>query len=288
MPNAFRARALLGKVKRRLSSSPPSQTRKPARRAGANGPHRTSRFSAQPGDRLLENPVFVLSSLRSGSTLLRVMLNTHSQIHAPHEMHLGGLHVSFGGPFVEDAMTEIQLDEVQLEYLLWDRVLHRELTRHGKRVIVSKTPSDAFRWRRIADCWPDARFVYLLRHPAAIAESWSRARPNAPIERVVGTVLPYMKAVEDARANRDGLVVRYEDLTADPEREMRRICEFIGVVFEPAMVDYGEADHGSFKAGLGDWGDRIRSGRVHPVDRLPSREEIPDGLIEMSRIWGYL
>jgi hypothetical protein len=54
------------------------------------------------------------------------------------------------------------------------------------------------------------------------------------------------------------------------------------------MVDYGTADHGSFKAGLGDWSDRIRSGKVQPIDRLPSRDEIPAGLVDISDTWGYL
>lgn len=278
---------MLGKVKRRLRPTSPAPAKKAGKKISGKRANR-SKYPALPGDRLLEQPVFILSSIRSGSTLLRVMLNSHSQIHAPHEMHLGGLHLQFGGRFVADAMTEIQLDEVGLQYLLWDRVLHRELTRHGKTVIVNKTPSDAFRWRRIVDCWPDARFIYLLRHPAAIADSWSRAKPDVPLDRIVGTVLPYMKAVEEARAHRDGLVVRYEDITVDPEREMRRICEFIGVEYEPAMVDYGTADHGSFKAGLGDWSDRIRSGKVQPIDRLPSREEIPAGLLDISNAWGYL
>jgi hypothetical protein len=279
---------VLGKVKRRLRPAA-APAKKAAKKAAGKKAHRkTSRYPALPGDRLLEQPVFVISSIRSGSTLLRVMLNTHSQIHAPHEMHLAGLRLQFGGRFIDDAMTEIGLDEVQLEYLLWDRVLHRELTRHGKSVIVNKTPSDAFRWRRIIDCWPDARFIYLLRHPAAIADSWARAKPDAPTERILGTVLPYMKAVEQARAHRDGLTVRYEDITIDPEREMRRICEFIGVEYEPAMVDYGQGDHGSFKAGLGDWSERIRSGKVQPAERLPSRDEIPPGLVEISGAWGYL
>ena len=281
---------MLGKVKRRLRPPPPAPAKRTAAKKAAakKGKRPTSKYPTLPGDRLLEKPVFILSSIRSGSTLLRVMLNTHSQIHAPHEMHLAGVHLQFGGRFADDAMTEIGLDEVALQYLLWDRVLHRELTRHGKTVIVNKTPSDSFRWRRILECWPDARFIYLLRHPAAIADSWSRAKPDAPMARVVGTVLPYMKAIEQARAHHDGLVVRYEDITVDPEREMRRLCDFIGVEFEPAMVDYGAGDHGSFKAGLGDWSDRIRSGKVQPIERLPSRDEIPDALIDISTTWGYL
>jgi hypothetical protein len=285
VPPKSRARAALGKLKRRFGPTAPP----PAKKAAAAKPaRRGSRYQAQPGDRLLERPVFVLSSIRSGSTLLRVMLNSHSQLHAPHEMHLAGLRVQLGGRFIEDAMTEIELDEVQLEFLLRDRVLHRELVRHGKSVIVNKTPSDSFRWRRILDAWPDARFIFLLRHPAAIADSWSRAKPDIPKSRAADAVLKYMRAVEEARKGNDGLTVRYEDITTDPEREMRRICDYLGVEFEAAMVDYGQVDHGSFKAGLGDWSDRIRSGKVQPIERLPAPEEIPPQLVEMSKKWGYL
>jgi hypothetical protein len=287
VPPKSRARAILGKVKRRLrpTVTPPAKKAVPPKPKTAR---RGSKYAAVPGDRLLERPVFVLSSIRSGSTLLRVMLNSHSQLHAPHELHLAGLRVQFGGRFVADAMTEIELDEIQLEYLLWDRVLHRELTRNGKSVIVNKTPSDSFRWRRILDAWPDARFIFLLRHPAAVADSWSRAKPDIPKSRAADAVLRYMVAVEDARTKNDGLTVRYEDITTDPEREMRRICDYLGVEFETAMVDYGQVDHGSFKAGLGDWSDRIRSGKVQPIERLPAPEEIPPQLVDMSKKWGYL
>jgi hypothetical protein len=160
--------------------------------------------------------------------------------------------------------------------------------RHGKQTMVNKTPSDAFMWQRILRCWPDARFIFLLRHPAAVTASWSRAQPEWPRPRVVENVLRYMVAVEAARTRHGGLTLRYEDLTREPERELRRICEFISVPWEPAMLEYGQADHGSFRAGLGDWSERIRSGQVEPVDRLPSDDEIPPPLLKISRTWGYL
>ncbi|MFC7591929.1 sulfotransferase [Nonomuraea antimicrobica] len=43
-------------------------------------------FPAAP--RLVKSPVFVISPVRSGSTLLRMLLNSHSRIRAPHELHL--------------------------------------------------------------------------------------------------------------------------------------------------------------------------------------------------------
>src|SRR4051812_25287326 len=74
---------------------------------------------ATPGDRLLEQPVFVMSSIRSGSTLLRVMLNSHPRIHAPHELHLASIRVDLRGKYAGRAMEEIDLDTARLQYLLW-------------------------------------------------------------------------------------------------------------------------------------------------------------------------
>ncbi|MFD8212331.1 sulfotransferase [Streptomyces sp. NPDC059697] len=55
----------------------------------------------------MDSPVFVLSSVRSGSTLLRVLLNSHSQIRAPHEMHLRTVHVHLSRDFTADAMRAL-------------------------------------------------------------------------------------------------------------------------------------------------------------------------------------
>ncbi|HZC52557.1 MAG TPA: sulfotransferase, partial [Mycobacterium sp.] len=176
MPVPVMVRAVLGKLGRRVRAAQPSAQATPVKAAEEKKsrsmpPSGPSGYPALAGDRLLERPVFVLSTVRSGSTLLRVMLDTHSAIHAPHETHLSDLRVVFNSRLADEAMAEVGLDEVQLEFLLRDRVLHRELTRHGKRVLVNKTPNDAFRWRRIVECWPDVRFIFLLRHPAAIADS---------------------------------------------------------------------------------------------------------------------
>jgi hypothetical protein len=239
-------------------------------------------------DRLVRRPVFILSSVRSGSTLLRVMLNTHSEILAPHELHLSGIKVDLANPYTKRAMREVGLGPNSLQFMLWDRLLHHELMRHHKRVLVNKTPSDAFMCRRILRCWPDARFIYLLRHPAAVTDSWQRARRGWTRDEAGEQVKRYMVAVERARARRGGLTVKYEDITVEPEREMRRICEFIGVTYEPAMVDYGQGEHGAFQAGLGDWGENIRSGKIQRVEQLPAPDEIPASLVGISKKWGYV
>ena len=239
------------------------------------------------GERLVASPTFILCSVRSGSTLLRVLLNSHSQVFAPHELHFRFIRVRLTRRASQRAMAELGLEKESLEHLLWDRILHRLLAGSGKPRIVCKTPSDVFIADRIRACWPDARFIFLLRHPAAIARSRAAVATDRGPERNVEVVLRYGEALEQARQAYDGLTVRYEDLTADPESETRRVCAFLGLDWEPAMLDYGRADHGRYKAGLGDWAEKIRSGAVQPATPPPPLEETPEPLRELAEAWGY-
>jgi LPS sulfotransferase NodH len=243
----------------------------------------------QRADRLVPSPVFLLSTPRSGSTLLRMMLDTHSQICAPHELHLRHVHAS-----VEDkrypklAMEGIGLDDEALEHLLWDRIMHRELGRAQKSVFVDKTPQNVELWQRLVKAWPDARFIFLIRHPASIADSLTAARPKAGRENNELRTLRYAKQLSDAAAELPGITVKYEDLCADPAAVTQRVCAYLGVPWEAGMLEYGAKDHGGFKAGLGDWGQKIRSGKVVAPAPLPAPDEVPERLRGRAKAWGYL
>jgi LPS sulfotransferase NodH len=243
------------------------------------------RSAAPRADRRMTAPVFVMCSVRSGSTLLRVILDSHSQIYAPHELHLKDLRVDLSNQYVEGAMDELGVGQSELEHMLWDRLLEEALIRSGKRILVNKTPDDVFIWRRIVQNWPDARFIFLLRHPAAITRSWHSAR-SWDMDEATDSALRYMEAVEEVRRTLPGITVRYEELTAEPEDTTRRLCEFLGVEWEAQMLDYGGKNHGSLKAGLGDWTSKIRSGRIQQSKPIPT--EIPPRLKDICEAWGYV
>ena len=259
------------------------------RKQGAESRARRRRRAVgeKPGDRLLVAPAFVLCSVRSGSTLLRVLLDSHSKIHSPQELHLRDLAVKVKTDYATKALGEIGLDDEQLRFLLWDRLLHRELAATGKQVLVNKTPNDVFIADEIARCWTDARFIYLLRHPGAIARSRQQTRPQDSAERNARMVLRYCNALEQARAVRPGATVRYEDLTADTRGETQKLCAFLGLEWEPEMLDYGRFDHGRMKPGLGDWKEKIKSGEVQEAEPPPPLEEIHPSLHELCVAWGY-
>jgi hypothetical protein len=54
------------------------------------------------------------------------------------------------------------------------------------------------------------------------------------------------------------------------------------------MLEYGESAPRRYKAGLGDWSDKIKSGRIQPAEPPPGPDEIPEKLRPIAKAWGYL
>lgn len=247
------------------------------------------------GERLLVAPVFIFSAARSGSTLLRVVLGGNSRLYAPPELPLAHLSVRAQTRWIQASITALGLSAEDLDHMLWDRVLADTLRRSGKPTIVAKTPSNVLIWRRIAACWPDARFVFLLRHPAAAVASLHAAwhpswhpGESGSLAEAIGKGLRYMTEVEDARRSLPGFTIRYEDLTSDPEGTVRPLCDYLRVPFEPLMLEYGRFAGHRFAPGLGDASDKIRSGRIQPAVPPPRPLDIPAELTDICAAWGYL
>jgi hypothetical protein len=256
-------------------------------------------------DNLITSPVFILSPFRSGSTLLRCVLNMHSQICAGPELSLGDTAVKLDPP-ADETMQELGLSRENLEYLLWDRILDWRLRRSGKSIIVDKTPRNVFIWQRISECWPHAKYIYLIRHPvhtldsmiAGVREPFLFQRLPEAIRSIVAAdsragalamLAPMIEALLQARAALPGLTIRYEDLTSCPAEVTRAVCDFLGVQWEREMIDYGERmDVGQFRMPFGDWSDKIKSGKIHPSRPHPADHEIPNYLKKMCHDLGYL
>ena len=224
-----------------------------------------------------ERLVFLIGSPRSGSTLTARMLGAHSAIFAPPETHLLTplAHLGFYGnveraPY-DPIITRQGAHELvralpggENDYLAAmracsDAVYQRLLEASGRKLLLEKTPAYALVLDFLAKLYPKARFIVLTRHPLAVWSSYvesffdgdhEAAHHNNPlIERYVPAI---------ARLLRESPVpllhVRYETLVKQPEAEMRRVCEFLGIDFDPRMVDYGSEGEAPKKvaAGLGD------------------------------------
>lgn len=272
------------RVNRALESAFGVRLQRVSRRAKVAPP---KRYGLPVRGRLVPSPIFVFSSMRSGSTLLRVMLNSHSQICAPHEMHIRNIQVAAKTRGAQKSLSELGIEVRDLENMLWDRTLAAVLATSGKEHIASKTPGDVRAWRRISTVWPKARYVFLLRHPASIVESWMEAHPALSEEEAVARVRRDMEPLQRARSHLAGHTVRYEDLVGDAEATLRGLCEFLGVPFEARMLSYGEQDHGRYVRGLGDWRGKISSGTVQEARPLPAPDAVPASIRDIVEAWGY-
>jgi len=197
----------------------------------------------------LERPVFVVGAQRSGTTLLRLMLDHHPEISCPHEMdYLAGL-VSPAGdlPGVEPYRAFLQehgsfrrsgleIDpDLDFRALLDDLVLQHTAAQTVRCAVVHANID------RLLLLWPDARFIHMIRDPRDVARScmrmgwtgntWFGAERWLQVEREWDTL-------ESRLAPDRHCEVRYEDLVTAPEASLRRLCEFLGVDWSGAMLTY--------------------------------------------------
>lgn len=74
--------------------------------------------------------------------------------------------------------------------------------------------------------------VHLIRHPARVIASYA-AKREAPTLDDIG----FDKQIE-IHGLLGGPVIDSSDIRADPETKLRRLCEVIGLVFDPAMLNW--------------------------------------------------
>lgn len=114
--------------------------------------------------------------------------------------------------------------------------------------LVEKSPRNTHHLDKIRLVSPESRLLFMSRHPLDVLASYRRranAHADTGAHRWTDISRPrfvriYRDAARRALAAKDArglLLVRYEDFTADPANEMRRICTHIGVPFVPEVLD---------------------------------------------------
>lgn len=134
---------------------------------------------------------------------------------------------------------------------------HARLARGVERIL-EKTPTHVHHVDRLLHCYPNARLIYLHRHPVDVYSSYvrrSQVDPNArwtriPVGKFASQWTENTTAALDAadRLPESLLLVRYEEFTADPDTLASRICEFVGEPYDPEIVIERDPAYGKRKA----------------------------------------
>lgn len=95
------------------------------------------------------------------------------------------------------------------------------------------------------DRWPDARFVGLMRDGRdVLASQQNTGAFNRDPARIASAWINDVEVFDTllAEPGAHALRVRYEELVADPEPQIRRMAEFAGVGFDPRMLRHNEQE----------------------------------------------
>lgn len=236
----------------------------------------------------------MIGTQRSGSNLLRLMLNQLHDIAAPHPPHilqrLMPLEKAYGDlskdknfvQLVDDVCKLVELNPVPWEGVKLERNNIESRCRNHSVVAVFGAVYDAMAEQNKAKTWcckslaninylkeieeyfgNTARYIYLYRDGRDVAVSFRKA--------VVGEKHPYHIAKEWAATQRIALTQRvqndpkrfynlsYETLTGSPEKAMRGLCKFLGFTYTDAMLNFHESAEAKSAAGSSElWSNVVK------------------------------
>ena len=236
--------------------------------------------------------VFVLGFPRSGTTLLEVVLEGHPNVASleENESLIDAVDEFMRRPEDLDQFAvapSATLERLRAAY--WRHVAVAGVDVMGK-MFVDKNPLNTLKLPLIARLFPEAKILFACRDPRDIVLSCFRHRfkMSAPIYELLTLdgAARYYDAVMRLMVHFSNILsleiclVRHEDVVTEFTREMKRICGFLGIEWDPAMGDFAlrtknresltpstaQLAKGLSTEGLGQW----RRYRSHMAQVLPA------------------
>jgi hypothetical protein len=220
--------------------------------------------------------LFIVGCARSGTTLVHRIVDAHPEIAITPEMHwITRQFESRNGLVTPELVSELsghkrftqfEIPREEFEGLLgsgealpYPTFLRRVFGLYGKiknkPLVGNKTSAYVRSIPTFHALWPDAKFVHIIRDGRDVCLSvlnWNKAERTAgryaswEEDPVSTTALWWERKVRKAREDGAALgpslyhEMHYEDLVEDPERECKRLCEFLGVPYDDAMIRFHE------------------------------------------------
>lgn len=266
--------------------------------------------AAQPSDSHRDSPFFIVGAPRSGTTLLRTMLSTHPRICIPHETEFFMLvppcsdandlrqairDYSTSTPFRQQELDPHRLDAATSaanRATIFLEMMRLHAARSGKPRIGEKSPHHYRHVEAIAAELPEAKFIHIRRDVRDVAasgmlEAWSCRSAIAQAKSWRDTIREHLRLQGILPADRY-CEVRFETLVAEPDRELRRLCDFLGEEFHPQMLRFDERARAAMSRGDAAWSGstpvaldaravgrhrtRLTERQLHAVQRIAADE----------------
>jgi hypothetical protein len=199
--------------------------------------------------------LFIVGCPRSGTTMVQQALNRHTQIVIPPETKF--FFSFYGQPWrqqarhVERLQRDLGIDlptprnqvrSVPEGRAYYELMADRHLERVGKKNVAyfgEKTPEHTGHLPRIRELFPNAKILVLCRDGRDVATSLSHVpwmSSDLYVNFLVWLYYSWVVRAERSSGNPHVHFARYEDIVADPERQMGKILDFLGLPYEPAVA----------------------------------------------------
>ena len=207
---------------------------------------------------------FIIGSARSGTTLLRMMLNAHPDVAVPPESRFVVQLYRSDDVQVDDFLErldahprwtswETPIEDVRAQLAGLTTVPYPEAIEaaymayaqnRNKKRYGDKTPRYIEDLPLLARLWPEAKFVHLVRDGREVALSYADV-PFGPSTVAKAAALWKERVVVGMEQGRPlgphrYAELRYERLLTNPQAEVEALCSFLDLDFNPAMLDYSE------------------------------------------------
>ena len=207
-------------------------------------------------------PIFIVGSPRSGTTLLRWIIDAHPHIMCPpcETSLFERYYTIFNGflwerqysklPLNRDTLIEWFRDHFDSLFIRLHRVSH-------KPRICEKTPAHVKYLDLITEVYPQAKIIHIIRNGENVASSLQKVgfAPSG-ITGLIRNSLTWKISVEKGRGHgkklprENYLEIRYEDLINDPRLTLRLICEFVEEEFHKRMLEFHIPENNSWGLSL--------------------------------------
>ena len=231
---------------------------------------------------ILDEPVFILTCARSGSTLLRMILDSHDDLACPSETNTVPICAQLWDTWMfldPECSPSALTEEARLHIRSAVNSIYRGyLTRRGKVRWCDKSLGSARAASRLVQIYENAKFICLYRHAMDMINSGLEASPFGlrgygfdPYSGSLNSVAALAdywtdntRQILEFEESNSGVCFRvhYEELVLDPERVADDIFRFIGVPSSPGITQRALAR--SDEPGQFEFGDH----KIHAVKQI--------------------
>jgi len=192
------------------------------------------------------SPAFLVGFLRSGTTLLDTVLMGHSGTHVlEEEPLLAKVRTALGD---ETRLADVGAEEAGTLRARYFEEMERVSTPAPGKLVIDKNPLASLRAPLIHKIFPDARFVFAVRHPCDVVlscymqnfkinkamASFTDLRNAAVYYDAVMSYWHQCQSIFPLRVH----TVRYEAMVEDLEQEMRPLLSFLDLAWEDSIMDH--------------------------------------------------